>query len=56
MTVVADLEEYCTVRNVAAIGPKASGPQLKQPMFNWSAQNKYDELKNFKRWLETFSW
>ena len=27
---------------------RSSGPALKQPTFNWKAQDKYDELKNFK--------
>ena len=29
-------------------GTKMSGPILKQPMFNWKAENKYQEMQNFK--------
>ena len=31
-------------------GPKVYSPAMKQPMFNWNAQDKYSELKTF--WLE----
>ena len=29
-------------------GIKMSGPIWKQPTFNWRAENKYEELQNFK--------
>ena len=29
-------------------GPKLGGPAMKQPMFNWEAEDKYNELKTFK--------
>ena len=29
-------------------GPKVGGPTMKQPMFNWNAQDKYSELKTFR--------
>ena len=29
-------------------GPKMNGPITKQPTFNWSAKDKYEELQNFK--------
>ena len=29
-------------------GPKVGSPTLKQPMFNWNAQNKYSEQKTFR--------
>ena len=27
---------------------KMNGPILKQPMFNWRAEDKYEELQNFE--------
>ena len=48
MTEAAGLAEYSTRRNAAVSGPKVGRPQLRQPTFEYSAQNKYDELKNFK--------
>ena len=48
MTDVADLAEYCTGKNTAGSWPKTGGPQLQQPKFNLSAQNKYAKLRNFK--------
>ena len=29
-------------------GTKKSGPILKQPTFNWKAEDKYEELQNFE--------
>ena len=29
-------------------GPKVGGPTMKQPMFDWNAQDKYSELKTFR--------
>ena len=29
-------------------GTKVSGPILKQLIFNWKAEDKYEELQNFK--------
>ena len=29
-------------------GPKVGSPTMKQLMFNWNAQDKYNELKTFK--------
>ena len=29
-------------------GPKLGGLAMKQPMFNWEAEDKYNELKTFK--------
>ena len=29
-------------------GPKIGGPDMKQPTFNWEAENKYSELKTFR--------
>ena len=29
-------------------GPKLGSPAMKQPMFNWEAEDKYNELKTFK--------
>ena len=28
--------------------PRASGPELRQPPFDWKEQDKYNELNNFK--------
>ena len=36
MTEVVDLEEYGTRRNAAGSGPKAGGPELRQPTFDES--------------------
>ena len=30
-----------------ASGPKLGGPSMKQPTFDWNAQDKYSELKTF---------
>ena len=27
-------------------GPKIGGPMMKQPTFNWEAEDKYNEFKN----------
>ena len=48
MTEMADLAVYSTKRNAAISGPKAGGPQLKQLIFDWSAQDKYNKLKHLK--------
>ena len=29
-------------------GSKVDGPAMKQPSFNWEADNKYSKLKNFR--------
>ena len=29
-------------------GPKLGGPTMKQPTFDWDAQDKYSELKTFR--------
>ena len=29
-------------------GPKIGGPTMKQPMFNWDAEDKYSELKTIR--------
>ena len=29
-------------------GPKISGPAMKQPTFDWDAEDKYSELKTFR--------
>ena len=29
-------------------GPKLCGPAMKQPTFNWEAEDKYSELKTFR--------
>ena len=29
-------------------GPKVGSPTMKQPTFNWNAQDKYNELKTFR--------
>ena len=29
-------------------GPRLGGPIIKQPTFNWEAEDKYSELKNFR--------
>ena len=36
-----------TGRNAVDSGPKAARPQLRQPTFDWSAQNKFDKIKGF---------
>ena len=28
------------------LGPKVGSPTMKQPIFNWNAQDKYSELKH----------
>ena len=49
MTVVGDTVEGSARRNAAGnTGHKAGRPHFKQPTFNWSAKDKYTELKNFK--------
>ena len=30
------------------MGPKMSGPIMKQPTFDWSTKDKYAKLRNFK--------
>ena len=34
-------------RPQSAVGPKIGRPAMKQPSFNWEADDKYNELKNF---------
>ena len=48
MTQVAVLAESSIRKNTMGTGPKAGGEKLRQPKLNRSAQNKYDQLKNFK--------
>ena len=43
-----DSAEHRTRGNAGVSGPKTGTPQLGQPKFNWSAQNKNGELKNFE--------
>ena len=30
------------------VGPRLGGPMMKEPTFNWEAEDKYNELKNFR--------
>ena len=30
------------------VEPRLGRPMMKQPTFNWEAENKYNELKNFR--------
>ena len=30
------------------VGPRLGGTKMKQPAFNWEAEDKYNELKNLK--------
>ena len=36
-----------TARSVQEM-PRASSPGLKQPIFDWKAKDKYEELQNFE--------
>ena len=29
-------------------GPKIGGPAMKQPLFDWNAEDKYSKLKTFR--------
>ena len=29
-------------------GPRLDGPMMRQPNFNWEAEDKYNKLKNFR--------
>ena len=31
-----------------SVGPRMSGPIMKEPPFDWSAKDKYGKLRNFK--------
>ena len=35
-------------RPQSVVGPKIGRPALKQPSFNWEADDKFSELKNFR--------
>ena len=35
-------------RQQSMTGPKIGRPAMKQPSFNWKADDKYSELKNFR--------
>ena len=35
-------------RPQSTVGPKIGGPAMKQPSFNWEADNKYSKLRNFR--------
>ena len=35
-------------------GPKLGGPTMKQPLFDWDAQDKYSELKTFRLEVNNF--
>ena len=35
-------------RPQSVAGPKLGGPTMKQPTFNWEADDKYSELKTFR--------
>ena len=46
---VATRVENCTRHEgTQDVGPKISGPIIKQPTFNWEAEDKYSELKSFR--------
>ena len=36
------------IRRPVYMVPRANGPALTQPTFDWKAQNKYNELNNFR--------
>ena len=36
-----------TLERPQNVGPKMGGPAVKQPNFNWEADDKYNELGNF---------
>ena len=36
-------------RAQSTAGPKIGGPAMKQPTFNWEAEDKYSELKTFRQ-------
>ena len=38
----------CWSRKNKNVGPRLGQPIMKQPTFNWEAEDKYNELKNFK--------
>ena len=40
-------------RPQSTAGPKIGGPAMKQPSFNWEADDKYSELKNFRLEVNT---
>ena len=42
---MASAENNQRVQNV---GPKISGPLMKQPTFHWSSTDKYAKLRNFR--------
>ena len=37
-----------TERSQSKARPKIGGPDMKQPCFNWEADNKYSELETFR--------
>ena len=46
----AAIQAIATVGNERAqnMGPRLGRPAMKQPNFNWEAEDKYNKLKNFR--------
>ena len=42
------IQAMAAERPQSAAGPKIGRPAMKQPGFNWGAEDKYSELKNFR--------
>ena len=47
-TVLQTMAEAQAERMHDGSGPKLGGPTMKQPLFDWDAQDKYSELKTFQ--------
>ena len=45
---VREAEDPAKSRRPAHAVSRAIGPALRKPIFDWEAQNKYDQLNNFK--------
>ena len=48
MVVAMNRKQHKTWRNTTIQNPKYVDPMMKQPTFNWKAQDKYSELKNVR--------
>ena len=45
---VREAEGSSKCRRAVQAGPRVPGPTLRQLIFNWKAQDKYNEFYNFK--------
>ena len=48
IAVIQAMEAGMAGRPQSIPGPKLGGPAMKQPSFNWEADDKYSELKTFR--------